>query len=450
MEQQTLIEQVILGSILMDEKLVTYLNILHPKMFKSNMHREILIDMLEVLNKGFSIDLLTLGQQGRNNGANQRYGGISYLSELTNVVASTATFEQNLLFLKDSWMKSEISTLVSHSIINNEYSGLELAENIKTELDKLEQEFREGFTYKYQNQSDLYTETIEYINEAKSNHESGIEPHGKKSNVKELDELIGNFQNGELTIIGARPSMGKTMLMLQIALNKTKLPVLIFSLEMSNRSLMIRQISREVEVEYRELQSGRFKMKINELIEKTEWLRENKIIIDDTSNMSCSQMERVVSDIHKKHGGIACVMVDYLDIVENGEKEIRLKVSKTARTLKRIAKDFNTAVICLAQLSRELSKRADKRPILSDIRESGKIEEEADMIIFLHRPEYYEENPMDEYGNSLKGVLEMIVAKNRNGSLGTAKSNIDLRYGKFIEQQYQYKQLTKEEFGHAF
>jgi replicative DNA helicase len=225
--------------------------------------------------------------------------------------------------------------------------------------------------------------------------------------------------------------MGKTMTMLQMAQNTSEYPVIIFSLEMSSRSLMIRQISRECEIEYRDLQTGNFRQSISDLIAKSEYLTKNKIIVDDTSAMSCAQIERVCKIIHKTYGGIAAVFVDYLDIVENHEKELRHKVSYTARTLKRLAKDLNTPVVCLAQLSREVAKRTDKRPILSDIRESGKVEEEADLILFLHRPGYYDSEALDEMGNDASDLMEIIAAKNRNGNLGTAKTRIDLRFGKF-------------------
>lgn len=441
MNSRTDLEQVILGTFLIDEASHAYIDVISLKMLSIQAHRVILTVFHDMKKEGKAIDLLTVSQYMRSKGLIDQIGGSYYLSELTNRIASSANIEQHVLILKNEWLKSEIFASIVAISSENENDSLEISDRIKAKLDELEAEFREGFSYNYQPQDRLYTEAIEYINEAKQRHDSGKPMQGKDTNIPSLNSLIGNLQGGELTIIGARPAMGKTMTMLQIAQNTTQYPVIIFSLEMSSRALMIRQISKETEIEYRDLQSGNFGKSIDQLIKESEFIAKNKIIIDDTSALTCSQLERVCKIVHKTHGGIAAVLVDYLDIVENHEKEIRHKVSHTARTLKRIAKDLNTPVVCLAQLSRELAKRNDKRPILSDIRESGKVEEEADLILFLHRPAYYDHEAVDESGNDISDLLEIIVAKNRNGNLGTAKASIDLKYGKFNDFK-EYRQYS--------
>lgn len=425
------LEQIILGCFLIDEKCTHYIKVISPKMLHSAKHKAILNIMHEMITNEMPIDILTVTQYARKIDRLNEIGGSFYLSELTNRIASSANIEQYIMFLKNKWMQNEIISTIMFLCAQETKDSLELSDQIKLKLDELEAEFREGFSYNYLPQNELYTKAIEHISDAKDRNDNCAPKHGKATNIPELDALIGNLQPGELVIIGARPAMGKTMTMLQMAQNTSELPVIIFSLEMSSRSLMIRQISRECEIEYRDLQTGNFRQSISDLITKSEYLTKNKIIVDDTSAMSCSQLERVCKIIHKTYGGIAAVFVDYLDIVENHEKELRHKVSYTARTLKRIAKDLNTPVVCLAQLSREVAKRTDKRPILSDIRESGKVEEEADLILFLHRPGYYDSEALDEMGNDASDLLEIIAAKNRNGNLGTAKTRIDLRFGKF-------------------
>ena len=257
---------------------------------------------------------------------------------------------------------------------------------------------------------------------------------GLSSGFYDLDSIIQGFQNSDLIIIAGRPSMGKTALCLKVAVNIIKiykLPILFFSLEMSKEQLIYRLLASEAEVNHLRLRSGD--------ISKEDWLILNKIIrklsalpffIDDTPNLSISDIRQKIKKIIFEQTEVGLVIIDYLQLMQNSNSQTDNRVqeiSNITRSLKLMAREFNVPIIALSQLSRTVESRINKRPILSDLRESGSIEQDADLVLMLYRDSYYNSNNLESKS------AEVIVAKHRNGPIGTIKLEFDAQYTKFSE-----------------
>ena len=257
---------------------------------------------------------------------------------------------------------------------------------------------------------------------------------GLSSGFYDLDSIIQGFQNSDLIIIAGRPSMGKTALCLKVAVNIIKiykLPILFFSLEMSKEQLIYRLLASEAEINHLRLRSGD--------ISKEDWLILNKIIrklsalpffIDDTPNLSISDIRQKIKKIIFEQTQVGLIIIDYLQLMQNPNIQMDNRVqelSNITRSLKLMAREFNVPIIALSQLSRTVESRINKRPILSDLRESGSIEQDADLVLMLYRDSYYNSNNLDSKS------AEVIIAKHRNGPIGTIKLEFEAQYTKFSE-----------------
>jgi replicative DNA helicase len=259
---------------------------------------------------------------------------------------------------------------------------------------------------------------------------------GLPSGFYDLDSLTQGFQKSDLIIIAARPSMGKTALGLNIAINTIKnsrLPVLFLSLEMSKEQIMYRLLAMETNINQMRLRSGK--------LYQNDWIKLNKIIkivsklpffIDDTSNLSIQDIRSKIKTILFEQNRIGLIIIDYLQLLQNSDNKSENRVqelSNITRSLKTIAREFNVPIIALSQLSRNVENRLDKKPILSDLRESGSIEQDADLVLMLYRNEYYNENKSLD---KTKQLTELIIAKQRNGPVGTVKLKFDEKRTKFL------------------
>jgi len=409
--------------------------VLKPEDFYREDNKEIYAAMLDIYNVGREIDMITVSEQLKLRGTLERVGGTQNLATLIDNVPTTSNIERYVEIVEQkSTSRSLIK--VTNDIMKVSYAQTEDLDAIIEQAEKGIFDLAQNRNSKsYAGMKEILVETLDNIEKMYENKEkmSGIE-----SGFYDLDEKISGLNDSDLIIVAARPAMGKSAFVLNIAsyvAMHDHIPVMIFNLEMSKEQLVKRMLSSE---------SGIDSMKLNNAdLEQEDWIKmadasnrlaDAPIYIDDSSVLSPSEI-RAKCRKAKIEKNIGLVIIDYLQLMEskssNGNRQ--QEVSEISRGLKILAKELNVPVIALSQLSRSTESRADHRPMLSDLRESGSIEQDADIIMFLHRDDYYDKE------KKKKGIAEVIIAKNRHGETGTVElgwlgqytrfANIDHRKG---------------------
>ena len=404
-------EQSILGSILLDkEAIITVSETINPDDFYKEAHKIIYESMIKLSNKSEPIDLITLTEELKKQGHLDDVGGISYITSLSTIVPTTSNVKEKSVLRK--------LIKVSNDIINLGYDGstkiedvLEVAE--KKIFDISQEKTSDDFKSINSVLMDTY-DMIEHLYTNKS------EITGITTGFRDLNKKINGMQRTDLLLIAARPAMGKTAFSLNLVQNaalKGDASVAVFSLEMSKEQLVQRMLSAQSNVELSKLKTG----KLNEndwprIIDAMAVLSNAKIHIDDTPGIKISELRSKCRKL-KMEQGLDLILIDYLQLMEGeGNNESRQQeIAKISRSLKIIAKELNCPVVALSQLSRAPEQRADHRPMLSDLRESGSIEQDADIVMFLYRDEYYHPD------SDRKNIGEVIIAKNRHGETGSVE-----------------------------
>ncbi len=420
------LEEAVLGAIMLDkDALAVVLDILTPKSFYSEGHQKIFEVMLELFEKTQPVDLLTVTEMLKKKGELDVIGGPYYLVELTNKVASAANIEYHARIISQKHIQRELIS-VSTKTIKDAYEDttdvFDLLDSAEAGLFDITQN---NLSRSYEKMSTLAGQALKKLEEM-SQKEEGLT--GVPSGFTDLDRLTSGWQASDLIIVAARPGMGKTSFTLAVARNAAmdfNKPVAFFSLEMSSIQLAQRLISMEAEIPGSKLRDGRLDdddwKNVHSAVEK---VGEAPIFIDDTPGINIFELRAKCRRLKMQHD-IQLVMIDYLQLMTAGatnkQGNREQEISAISRALKGMAKELNVPVIALSQLSRAVESRGgDKRPMLSDLRESGAIEQDADIVSFIYRPEYYQILE-DEEGNSMKGVGEIIVAKHRNGATESVK-----------------------------
>ncbi len=437
MPQAIDLEEAVLGAILIDrEALIEVVDVVKEESFYKDAHRTIYTTILELFEIDEPIDIVTVSQALRSKDMLNDIGGAYYLSYLTNRVASSANIKHYAHIVVQKALARELITK-NTEVLKEAYEDVT---DVFDLLDKAEQQLydisKDNIGKEYEKMDDL---TVKAIKEIQDLLARGDEFTGVPSGFMALDRMTNGWQKSDLIIVAGRPSMGKTAFTLNMARNAAvgfNKPVAVFSLEMSSTQLAMRLISSEAEISSEEIRRGKLKgHQVQQIISKSEVLREAPIYIDDTPAINIFQLRAKCRRLKRKHD-IECVIIDYLQLMSGtntkGGSNREQEISQISRSLKTLAKELDIPVIALSQLSREVERRADKRPMLSDLRESGAIEQDADMVLFLYRPEYYGLD-VDDQGNSTKGISEIIISKNRNGSVGTAKMKFIGKYAKFTD-----------------
>jgi len=421
------IEEVVLGALLVDgDAILVVTGILKPESFYREAHNKIFNAIQELSKKALPVDLFTVTEELRKFCLLDSVGGPLYLTQLTSKVVSAANIEYHARIIQQKYLQRELIRL-SVEIQNKAYDD---SYDIKELFDYMESQLLEfhGMTEKKEAlKLSLIVDSVITTIEKVQNKE--IKLSGIPSGFTGIDRKTGGFKNGELIIVAGRPSMGKTAIALQMALNDSEqgYPVAFFSLEMSNDQLGQRCISNVSDKTNVQLTEGQ--CNISDLLEKTERFLPYKFFIDDTAGISIYELHAKAKRLVLKHG-IKIIYVDYLQLVKGEGKSRENEVSSVSRGLKLMAKDLNVPVVAMSQLNRELEKTGSKRPQLSNLRESGAIEQDADLVWFIHRPAKYDEKTVyvDNTEVSSEGVAEIIIAKNRNGLTGSffLKHNVSL------------------------
>jgi len=436
--QAVALEEAVLGALMLDkEALPVVLDVLTPQSFYKEAHQLIFQAMLRLFEKSQPVDLLTVNEELRLSGDLEAIGGPYYLVELTNRVASSANIEYHARIIAQKYIKRELIR-VSTEVIRDAY---EETTDVFELLDAAEQNLfnitQNNLSKNVESMGALAPRLMKMLEEL-SAREDGLT--GVPTGFTELDRLTSGWQPSDLIIIAARPSMGKTAFVLNLARNAAvdfEKPVAVFSLEMSSLQLVQRLVSHEAEISSTKLRTGNLEnYELQQVQTAIERLGEAKIFIDDTPGINIFELRAKCRRLKMQHD-IQLVIIDYLQLMsgntENNRANREQEISSISRALKGLAKELNVPVIALSQLSRAVEVRGGaKRPQLSDLRESGAIEQDADIVSFIYRPEYYGILE-DEEGMSLKGVTEIIVAKHRNGPTRTVKLRFEADFGKFSD-----------------
>lgn len=424
----TLAEQAVLGSMLVSTDAVqTAIEVLKPEDFYREDNKEIYAAMQDLYSIGKEIDMITVSEQLRLRGTLEKVGGTQNLATLIDNVPTTSNIENYVKIVEE---KSTLRNLikVANDIIKNGYSQTE-------ELDAIIEQSEKGIFDLVQNRNSKgYSSMREILVAAFDSIEKMYQNKEKLSGIEsgfiDLDEKISGLNKSDLIIVAARPAMGKSAFVLNIAsyvAMHDKVPVMIFNLEMSKEQLVKRMLSSESEID---------SMKLNNAdLESDDWLKLGEasgrlsdvpIYIEDTSSLSSSEI-RAKCRKAKLEKGIGLIIIDYLQLMESRSNVAsrQQEISEISRSLKIMAKELDVPVIALSQLSRATESRADHRPMLSDLRESGSIEQDADIVLFLHREDYYDKE------TEKKNVAEVIIAKNRHGETGTVELAWIGKYTKF-------------------
>lgn len=421
------LEEAVLGALMIERNAVNeVIDILQPDTFYKDAHQKIFAAIQGLFQRSEPIDLLTVNNELRARGELDLVGGAYYISYLTNRVTSSANIQFHARIISQKHIMRELIRISGETIRD----AFEETTDVFELLDKTERDLftvaQGNIRKEYDTMETVLREALDNIEAARKNTD-GIS--GVPSGFRDLDKVTSGWQRSDMIVVAARPGMGKTAFVLSLARNvavEFQRPVALFSLEMSSVQLVNRLISAETGISGEKLRKGQLEqheyVQLNQRISK---LARAPIFIDDTPALSIFELRAKARRLKSKHN-IELIVIDYLQLMTaGGEKGNReQEISTISRSIKTIAKELDVPIIALSQLSRSVETRGgDKKPMLSDLRESGAIEQDADLVCFIYRPEYYGITE-DSEGNSTDGIGTIIIAKHRNGSL----EDVNLRF----------------------
>jgi replicative DNA helicase len=436
------LEQAVLGALMLERDALTdVIDALRPESFYNEKHKVIYQAILDLFRESAPVDLLTVTNKLRTNGDLEMAGGAFYVTELTSKVNSASNVEYHARIVSEMAIKRElikISGEIQHEAYEDTSDVFELLDKTQSSIFEVSEN---NVRKNYENMKEIMVRAIKEL-EIRKDQEDGLT--GVPSGLAELDKITNGWQPSDLIIIAARPAMGKTAFILSCVRNAAVdhgKACAVFSLEMSNVQLVNRLICAEAEIESDKIRKGNLSdhewVQLHTRIKK---LTEAPIFIDDTPGLSILDLRAKCRRLKTQHD-IQLVVIDYLQLMSGGggnkgggnrEQEI----ASISRSLKGLAKELSVPVIALAQLSRAVETRNDKKPQLSDLRESGSIEQDADQVMFLYRPEYYNITE-DADGNPTNGLGYVIIGKNRHGSLEDVALRFIGKYTKFTSLDLQ-------------
>lgn len=425
-------EQSVLGAILIEQSSIAKISdMMQPEDFYREAHRLVFRAAMVLFERGEAIDFITVTDILRREGTLEQAGGISYITSLANGVPTAANITYHAKIVQE---KSLLRRLINAA---TEIASLGYAESEEVEriLDQSEQKILEVATRKsgqeYQPIKEIIFNTLDKIDEM---HKAKGGITGIPTGFMNLDKLTGGFQRADLILIAARPSMGKTAFVLNVAqymATRDKKSVAIFSLEMPKEQLAMRMMCAEGLIDSQRFRTGNMSNEEwSKLVDAADRLSGSPMFIDDTANVTAIELRNKARRISKEHG-LDCIIIDYLQLMDGGAHSRidnrQQQISDISRSLKALARELRVPVIALSQLSRGPESRTSRRPMLSDLRESGSLEQDADLVAFLYRDDYY--NPETDK----KNITELIIAKNRNGPTETVELYFHKNFTRFTD-----------------
>lgn len=432
-------EQSVLGSILLDpEAIIPAMEYVEANDFYRRAHQLIFQSMIELNEKNEAIDVITIANNLESKDQLDDVGGTPYLAELATTVPTAANVEHYAKIVEErAILRNLIQTATEIASQGYQETG-----NIPNLLDEAERRIlevsekksRSGFV-------DIETVLRNTINNIDDLFQNDDDITGVSTGYKMLDQMTAGLHEDELIILAARPGVGKTAFALNVAQNigtKTDENVAIFSLEMGAEQLVNRMLCAEGTINATHLRTGQLtEEEFTKLFVAMGSLSKANIYIDDTPGIRTAEIRAKCRKLKQEKGSIGLIVIDYLQLIEGTGRESRQQeVSEISRQLKKLAKELSVPVVALSQLSRSVEQRQDKRPILSDLRESGSIEQDADIVAFLYREDYYRSEDGEEEESADENVVEVILEKNRSGARGTVKLLFIKEYNKFSSLSY--------------
>ena len=429
-------EQAVLGAIFLEPASLTIASeVLIPDDFYRSSHQKIYNVILKLSDIGKAVDLITVSEELAAAKELEDVGGISYLSELAAAVPTAANMEYYARIVEE---KSLLRRLIrtATTIAKDGYAREDEVEALLGEAEKSIMEVAQRKNAgAFHNIKDVLVRTYDNI---ESLHNRAGDVTGIATGFAELDHMTAGFQRNDLIIVAARPSVGKTAFALNIAQNvatKTDENVAIFSLEMGAEQLVMRMLCAEGNINAQNLRTGSLTDEDwRKLTMAMGSLSNSGIFIDDTPGIRITEIRSKCRRLKQEHG-LGMILIDYLQLIQgsgrSGENR-QQEVSEISRSLKELARELKVPVIALSQLSRGVEQRQDKRPMMSDIRESGSIEQDADIVAFLYRDDYYDKESEN------KNIIEIIIAKQRNGPVGTVSLAFVKEYNKFVNLERRF------------
>ncbi len=425
-------EESILGAMMLSPTAVgTVSEILDASDFYRESHAKVFRAALGLWAKGEPVDAITLANELDERGELEDIGGQGRIVELAALVPSTSNVEhyarivKEMATLRGLVRAGQEITRLGHDRPGEVIDLVDRAEQIVFEL------AQQRVTSDFSHIEVLLKESFERITQL---YEAGVDVTGVPSGFRELDHLTSGFQPGNLVILAARPSMGKSALGLCMAANlavRSEIPVALFTLEMSKSEVTQRMMCSEAKVESQRLRSGRLAPEDwPRLTAACDRLMKAPIYVDDTGSTTIMEVRSKARRLKSREPALGLIIIDYLQLMTSGttaENRVQ-EVSQISRALKVLARDLDVPILAMSQLSRAVEQRQDKRPLLSDLRESGSLEQDSDLVFFVYRDEYYAGEESDQ-----QGLAEIILAKHRNGPTGTAKLSFLRRYAKFAD-----------------
>lgn len=440
------LEEAILGALMLEKDAYSLVSdILKPDSFYDTIHQTIYRAIVNLAARQAPVDMLTVVEQLKKDGELEMVGGPVYIAQLTEKVASAAHIEFHARIIAQKYLARELISF-SSNVTNKAFDETTDVDDLMQEAESKLFEISQGNVKKDVTQINPVIKEALQLLEIAANRPEGLS--GLQTGFTPLDKITSGWQNSDLVIIAARPAMGKTAFVLSMAKNMAvsyNYPVALFSLEMSNVQLVNRLIVNTCEIPGEKIKNGQLlPYEWEQLDFKIKELYDAPLFIDDTPSLSVFELRTKARRLVREHG-IKMIIIDYLQLMNAsgmnyGSRE--QEVSMISRSLKGLAKELNIPIIALSQLNRGVEGRAGaegKRPQLSDLRESGAIEQDADMVCFIHRPEYYKILE-DDKGNSLIGLAEIIIAKHRNGATGDVLLRFKSEFARFqnINDDYNF------------
>lgn len=427
-------EQSVVGAMIMDKQAVlTASEMLTRDDFYHRQYGTMFQAMVDMNDAGKTIDIITLQDKLRELNVPEEVYSIQFIRDLLVAVPTSANIRQYAKIVKDKAILRNVIK-VTETIANDCYKGEQETEDILADTEKKVFDLvKHKGNHEFRPINDVVVEAMEKISAASKNRGAVT---GVPTGFKDLDAYLSGLQPSDFILVAARPSMGKTAFVLNVAENvaiKQGITTAIFSLEMSDVQLVNRMLSLESSVDADKLRKGRLDSSDwGKLIEGCDSISRSKLIIDDTPGISVSELQSKCRKYKMDHN-LGLVIIDYLQLMSgNGKSESRQQeISDISRSLKALARDLNVPVVALSQLSRAVEQRPDHRPMLSDLRDSGAIEQDADVAMFLYRDDYYNKD------TDIKGIAEIIIAKQRNGPIGTVRMA-------WIPEQTRFADLVKD------
>jgi replicative DNA helicase len=431
-------EQAVIGAVFLEpEALSRASELLVPEDFYRASHQRIFRSMLNLSDKGDPIDLVTITTALSNAKVLDEVGGVSYLSDLANSVPTAANIEYYSRIVEEKALLRRLIHTAT-DIVTTSFSREDEIEEVLNEAEKniLDVSHRKN-AGAFKNIKDVLIEVYDNIEQL---HHHNADVTGIATGFRDLDHITSGFQRNDLIIIAARPSVGKTAFALNIAQNigiHTQENVAIFSLEMGAEQLVSRMLCAEGNIDAQRLRTGS--------LEAEDWskltmamgsLSNAGIFIDDTPGIRVNDIRSKCRRLKQEHG-LGMILIDYLQLIQgsaNSKENRQQEVSEISRSLKGLARELNVPLIALSQLSRGVESRQDKRPMMSDLRESGSIEQDADIVGFLYRDDYYDQE------SEKQNIIEIIISKQRNGPVGTVELAFVKEFNKFVDLDHRYQE----------